>query len=51
LWDSVEAAITTWDHTGKPDLDAFGVTASADSDDQRVWLGDPTSAYSWPLPI
>lgn len=51
LWDSVEAAVTAWDHGGKPDIDAFGVTASTDRDDQRVWLGDPQSTYSWPLPI
>jgi hypothetical protein len=40
-----------WDNAGKPGIDAFGVTASADDDDQRVWLGDPRSTYSWPLPI
>lgn len=51
LWDSVEAAVTTWHRAGKPDIDAFGVTASADSDDQRVWLDDPRSPYSWPLPV
>lgn len=51
LWDSVEAAVTAWNHAGKPDINAFGVTASADSDDQRVWLGDPKSPYSWPLPM
>lgn len=51
LWDSVEAAVTAWHCAGKPDIDAFGVTASADSDDQRVGLGDPRSPYSWPLPI
>ncbi|MGH3753348.1 MAG: methyltransferase domain-containing protein [Pseudonocardiaceae bacterium] len=51
LWDSAEAAVTAWNHAGTPDIDAFGVTANADIDDQRVWLGDPTSAYSWPLPI
>jgi methyltransferase of ATP-grasp peptide maturase system len=51
LWDSVEAAVTTWHHAGKPDIAAFGVTASTNRDDQRVWLGDPRSSYSWPLPL
>ncbi len=51
LWDSVEAAVTIWNHADKPDIAVFGVTANADIDDQRVWLGDPKSAYSWPLPI
>lgn len=51
LWDSVEAAVPVWNRAGKPGIAAFGVTASIDSDDQRVWLGDPESAYSWPLPI
>ncbi|MGH3874599.1 MAG: methyltransferase domain-containing protein [Pseudonocardiaceae bacterium] len=51
LWDSVEAAVTTWNYANKPDIAAFGVTANSDSVDQRVWLGDPESAYSWPLPI
>lgn len=51
LWDSVEAAVTAWQYFGKPSIDAFGVTATSDTDDQRVWLGDPDSVYSWPLPI
>lgn len=51
LWDSVEAAVTTWQYFGKPSIDAFGVTATSDVDDQRVWLGDPKSVCSWPLPI
>ncbi|HET9254677.1 MAG TPA: methyltransferase domain-containing protein [Pseudonocardiaceae bacterium] len=51
LWDSVEAAVATWHYLGKPTLDAFGVTATSDTDDQRVWVGNSKSAYSWPLPI
>lgn len=51
LWDSVEAAISTWQCLGKPALDDFGVTATIDVADQRVWFGDRRSAYSWPLPI
>jgi hypothetical protein len=51
LWDSVETAISTWHYLGKPALDDFGVTATSDPADQRVWFGDPKSAYSWPLPI
>ncbi|MGH3824465.1 MAG: methyltransferase domain-containing protein [Pseudonocardiaceae bacterium] len=51
LWDSVETAITAWKHAGKPDIDAFGITARAKRGDQRVWLGDPELGYAWPLPI
>lgn len=51
LWDSVEAAVTAWHYFDKPSIDAFGVTATSDVDDQRVWLRDPESVYSWPLPI
>lgn len=51
LWDSVEAALTTWRGSGAPKIDAFGVTATTDADEQRVWLGDPKSAHSWPLPL
>jgi protein-L-isoaspartate(D-aspartate) O-methyltransferase len=51
LWDSVDAAVTTWRSTGTPEVDAFGVTAGIDANDQRVWLGDPQSAHTWPLPI
>jgi hypothetical protein len=51
LWDSVQAAISTWQYLGKPTLDDFGVSATGDVADQRVWFGDPKSASSWPLPI
>jgi methyltransferase of ATP-grasp peptide maturase system len=51
LWDSVDTAVATWQHVGKPSIDDFGVTAINDINDQRVWLRDPQSAYSWPLPI
>jgi hypothetical protein len=51
LWDYVEAAVTTWRQAGKPGIAAFGVTASTDRNDQCVWLGDPRSPYSWPLPL
>jgi methyltransferase of ATP-grasp peptide maturase system len=51
LWDSVEAAVTTWRRHGKPEIDAYGVTATIDVNDQRVWLHDPHSSYSWPLPL
>jgi len=50
LWDSVEAAVTTWHDAGRPTVDAFGVTASTEKGAQRVWLHDPDSALSWPLP-
>lgn len=47
LWDSVEAAVATWQYLGKPALNAFGVTATSDVGDQRVWVENPQSAYSW----
>ncbi|HZD14142.1 MAG TPA: methyltransferase domain-containing protein [Pseudonocardiaceae bacterium] len=51
VWDSVEAAFRTWHSAGRPALDDFGVTASADKHDQRVWLNTANSPHSWPLPI
>jgi len=40
LWDEVEHAHGWWTEQGKPDLDRFGLTVTAD--DQRVWLDQPT---------
>ncbi len=51
LWDSVAAAVGAWQRLDKPKIAAFGVTAGADCADQRVWLGSPSAAFSWPLPI
>lgn len=49
LWDSVEAAVALWRRAGRPSIDAFGVTASTDKGEQRVWLHAPDSGISWPL--
>ncbi len=51
IWDSVEAAFTTWHKAGRPTLDDFGVTATTDKNDQRVWLHTADTPHSWPLPI
>lgn len=51
MWDSVEAAVVTWQGLGRPEIDAFGVTASNDLADQRIWLGDTRATHSWPLPL
>jgi protein-L-isoaspartate O-methyltransferase len=44
LWDEVEAAWHWWDGQGRPDVDRFGLTVSADG--QRIWLDSPDN----PLP-
>lgn len=51
VWDSAAAAIAIWEHAHRPTLDAFGVTATDDIRDQRVWLHTPDTPQSWPLPI
>ena len=51
VWDSIEAAFSTWHGAGRPSLGAFGVTATTEKGDQRVWLHAPSSSISWPLPI
>jgi methyltransferase of ATP-grasp peptide maturase system len=51
LWDCVEAAAATWQRLDGPELDDFGVTASSDVADQRVWYGNARAKYSWPLPL
>lgn len=45
------AAVGAWQRLDQPKIAAFGVTAGADCADQRVWLGSPSTAFSWPLPI
>ncbi len=45
LWDEVCAAYGWWVAQGKPGLDAFGMTITADGE-HRLWLGDPSN----PLP-
>ena len=50
LWDSVEAAVQMWHRAGRPTVGAFGVTASTEKGEQRVWLHTPDSLFSWPLP-
>lgn len=51
IWDTVEAAINTWDHLDRPQLCRFGVSALDDVHRQYVWLDDPAGPYSWPLPL
>ncbi|MGH3766331.1 MAG: methyltransferase domain-containing protein [Pseudonocardiaceae bacterium] len=51
LWDTVEAAHTTWTRLGKPPIEQFGVTATDDVNHQYVWYDHPDSGYRWPLPL
>ncbi|GAA1961713.1 methyltransferase domain-containing protein [Amycolatopsis minnesotensis] len=50
LWDTVEHAYRSWLDLGRPDPSRFGVSAPRD-EDQFVWLDNPDSLYSWPLPV
>jgi len=51
LWDTAEHAITLWRHLGKPRRERLGITALDDPDRQYVWLDNPNSHYSWPMPL
>jgi protein-L-isoaspartate(D-aspartate) O-methyltransferase len=51
IWDSVEAATAAWQRSGQPEINTFRVTASTDIADQQIWLDDPPTDFSWPLPI
>lgn len=51
LWDTIEAAHTTWTRLGKPRIEQFGVTANNDINHQYVWYDHPDSGYRWPLPL
>lgn len=51
IWDTIETAMTLWDHLGQPDISRFGVSALDDVDRQYVWLDAPDGPYSWPMPL
>lgn len=51
IWDAVEAAYVVWERCGHPTIDRYGVTATADPDDQYIWLDKPEGPYSWPVPL
>jgi protein-L-isoaspartate O-methyltransferase len=48
-WDSVETAWRSYERTGYPERDRLGLTARADGT-QHVWLDEPASPYTWPVP-
>ncbi len=48
-WDTVEAAWRTWNRNGRPPRDRLGVTVKGDGW-QHVWLDEPTSRHTWPMP-
>lgn len=48
LWDHVEAAWDQWIVNGRPAWSQFGLTATFER--QTIWLSDPRSGPSWPLP-
>lgn len=47
IWDTIETAVTLWDHLNEPDISRFGVSALDDITRQYVWLDDPDGPYSW----
>lgn len=49
-WDHVEAAVRAFQRAGRPGRDRLGIGAGVDGAVQRMWLDDPGSSYSWPLP-
>jgi protein-L-isoaspartate(D-aspartate) O-methyltransferase len=51
LWDTIEAAHTTWTRLGEPHIEQFGLTATNDIHHQYVWYDHPDSGYRWPLPL
>ncbi len=48
-WDTVETAWRTWDRNGRPPRARLGITVEKDGR-QRMWLDEPTSPHTWPLP-
>lgn len=50
LWDTVETAWRTFNQTGRPTRTRLGLTARRTLDEQHLWLDDPDSTYTWPLP-
>lgn len=49
LWHRVETAWNQWAHYDRPTWSQFGLTATAEH--HSIWLTDPSSGPSWPLPI
>jgi protein-L-isoaspartate O-methyltransferase len=49
LWDKVEAAYQLWNELDQPARESFGLTVEPDR--QWVWLSEPGSAQSWPVPL
>lgn len=47
-WDTVESAWTAFARNGRPSRDRLGITVHGDI--PHVWLDDPTSPYTWPIP-
>jgi protein-L-isoaspartate O-methyltransferase len=50
-WDTVEAAWHIWTYLDRPARTRLGISALDDPNRQYVWLDDPASAFSWPLPL
>lgn len=48
LWSLIETAWSEWTQLGAPPWHEFGLTATPDH--HPIWLGDPQSGPSWPLP-
>jgi protein-L-isoaspartate(D-aspartate) O-methyltransferase len=48
LWDLLEESYARWLRLGKPELERFGVTVTADGD-QQVWIDSPASEDRWEL--
>jgi hypothetical protein len=51
LWDTLEAAHTTWRRLGTPGIEKFGITAHNERYTQHAWFDHPDSGYRWPLPL
>jgi hypothetical protein len=49
LWETVEAAMTSWRDAGSPSLDQFRIAVAPDS--QTIWCGDPSDPLAWTLPM
>lgn len=49
LWNCTEQTAIRWHELGRPGPERFGLTASRGGA-QRLWLDEPDSPHSWPLP-
>jgi len=49
-WDHVEAAVRAFQRAGRPTRERLRISARIGGTQQRVWLDDLGSGYSWPLP-